>query len=213
MKNYIKGIVVFAMACGMSAIGEETTTEKVSKDFSVRVSLGSAPGVEEWEAILGTEAVDEDGGGRLEILAVKRWWWENNPNIGGTFGGGIFFSGHRGKEPGGTDTIDLSAFGGMIQGGFAMKVGDIVVLELTPYGGIGGAKNETTGFTAGNGPYYFLGIKGGVFVALGNSFELGLELGYESFDQDQELKIGGTTYDTTVSGSGVRGALVASILF
>lgn len=216
MKKFI-GVAVVAMACSMTVMGEEAAeefVEKSEKDFSVRISLGSAPGVEEWNASsLGTESVDADGGVRVEILAVKRWWGENNPNIGGTFGGGVFFAGNSGKEPGGTDTIELSAFGGIIQGGFAVKAGDIVVLELTPYGGLGGAENETTGFTSGNGPYYFLGIKGGVFIALGDSFELGLELGYESFDQDQELSIGGATYDTTISGSGVRGALVASILF
>jgi hypothetical protein len=49
---------------------------------------------------------------------------------------------------------------------------------------------------------------------LGKSFEIGLELAYEGFTQEQGVEDGfGETIDTTFSGSGVRGALVATIKF
>jgi len=213
MKHYIKGIVVVAMACGMSAVGEEVQ-DKASKDFSIRVSIGSAPGVDEFEVDgFGTESVSDEGGGRLEILAVKRFWGKNNPNIGGTFGGGIFFSGHSGKDDVG-DEVDLSVFGGMIQGGLVVKASESVTLEFGPYLGIGSGKTEVTGFTSGRGAHAFFGVKGGVFVILGDSVELGLELGYEGFAQEQEFDDGfGGTVDVTFSGSGVRGALVAAVKF
>lgn len=213
MKNYIKGMVIIGMAFGLSAIGEEAVRED-SKDFSVRISLGSAPGVDEVEFDGGdTVALSDEGGGRLEVLAVKRFWGKNESKVGGTFGGGLFFGGNSGKDNVG-DTVDLSVFGVMIQGGVAVKAGDRVVLEFGPYLGVGIAENEVTGFSSGTGAYGLFGVKGGVFVLLGERFELGLELGYEGFAQSQEFDDGfGGTIDSTWSGGGVRGALVAVIKF
>ena len=210
MKNYITGFIALMMVCGLSVSGEEAV-EKTSKDFSIRVSLGSAPGIDSYGDFSQT-SVSDDGGGRVELLAVKRFWGKSNPNIGGTLGGGIFYAGHSGSGSG--FQSDLSAFGGMLQGGLAMKAGEKVVFEVGPYLGIGVAENKISSLNSGEGPYGFLGVKGGVFVLLGSRFELGLELGYEGFVQDQEFDNRfGRSFHATFSGHGPRAALVAAVKF
>ncbi len=212
MKSYIKGIVVLAMVCGMSAIGEEAQ-EKESKDFSIRVSLGSASGVDEVESnIINSGALEDEGGGQLEVLAVKRFWSKNNPNVGGLFGGGIFLGGNSGKYGNG-DEVELSAFGGMIEGGFIAKAGEFVVFELAPYVGLGGATVNISGFSEGSAPYILYGIKGGVFFLLGEFVELGVEAGIGGFSSEIEVEIFGNTGEATYSGDGFRGALVLVIKF
>jgi|SRR6478736_2512881 len=221
MQRYIKGIVVVvAMACGMSAIGAEGDAAigaageaKVSKDFSLRIAGGSVPGIDEADVDgFGTVSLDDKTGGRLEILAVKRFFGKSDSTVGGVFGGGIFFSGQSGEAGG--DEVKLSAFGGMIQGGVAIKLGHNWVVEFGPYLGLGVAETELTGFEDGTGPYGFLGVKAGVFVGLGDRVELGLELGYEGFSQEQEFDDGfGGTVDVTFSGSGPRLAAVLAFKF
>jgi hypothetical protein len=220
MQRYIKGIVVVvAMACGMSAIGAEgdavigaEADAKASKDFSIRIAGGSVPGIDEADIDgFGTVSLDDETGGRLEVLAVKRFFGKNDSAIGGMFGGGIFFSGQSG-EAGGSE-VTLSAFGGMIQGGMAIKLGQNWVVEFGPYLGLGVAETELTGFDDGTGPYAFLGVKAGVFVGLGDSVELGLELGYEGFSQEQEFEGFGGNVDVTFSGSGPRLAAVLAFKF
>ncbi len=194
----------------------KTVKKKNSKDFSIRVSLGSTPGIDEGEVDgLGTLSIEDETGGQLEILVVKRFWSKNNPNLGGILGGGVFLSSNSGSDQ--TPPVfdyDLTALGIMGQGGVAARFGDYVVVEVMPYFGIGGASVEITSFSDGGAPYFIYGIKGGVFVLLGESIELGLELGYHGFSSEVELDFGGgVTTDLTLSGSGVRGALVAAIKF
>jgi hypothetical protein len=101
----------------------------------------------------------------------------------------------------------------MMQGGLAVRAGQRVVFELGPYLGLGVANNEITGFDDGTGPYVLLGLKGGVFVLLGNSVELGLEVGAEGISTEQEITDGFDTEDVTFSGSGVHVAAVLAIPF
>jgi hypothetical protein len=216
--SYSKGILVFAAVLGMATAGwaQEAGKDsaKESKDFSLRVSLGSAPGIDTFDAgIVGDLPIDADTGGQLELLAVQRFWSKKNPAIGGVFGGGIFFANNSGTETGGTDEAKLSAFGIMGQGGIAAKLGDYVVVEAMPYLGLGGASVEITGFTDGGAPYVMYGVKGGMLVLLGDTIELGIEVGYHGFSSEVELDFGGPTVDATLSGSGVRGALVLAVKF
>jgi len=210
MKSYIKEVVAVMLFCGMSVIGEEAT-EQTSNDFSIRVSLGNAPGVEK----LSGTGVSVNGdtkfndGIRLEVLAVKRFWSEEESRAGGTFGGGLFVSRQDGRENGGTGTTEISAFGGMIQGGLAIKASESLIFELTPYFGLGGSQNRVKGVSIENGPYYFYGIKGGFFFELSSNIELGLELGYEGFQQEVEYQ----NIAITSSGSGFRGAFVLAVKF
>ena len=100
----------------------------------------------------------------------------------------------------------------MGEGGIAAKLGDNVVIEAMPYFGFGGASVEITGFTDGSAPYYMYGLKGGIFVLLGESVELGLEAGYQAFSTEVEVELGGgVEADWTWEGDGFRGALVLNI--
>lgn len=190
----------------------EETADAGTKDFSLRVSLGNAPGIDEVEDNTGTYSVNDDGGSRIEILAVKRWWGKGSPSVGGSFGGGLFFGHHAMSEP--LLDVDLTVFGVMLQGGFIARAGDLCAFEVGPYLGIGIANNETTGYSDGTGSYGLFGLKGGAFFLLGESVELGLELGYEGFAHEQEYDIGmGVTEDVTFSGSGARVAAVLAVKF
>jgi len=210
MKSYIKEVVAIMLFCGMSVIGEEAT-DQASNDFSIRVSLGNAPGVEKLSgtgvSVTGDTKIND--GIRLEVLAVKRYWSEEESRAGGTFGGGLFVSRQDGRENGGTGSTEISAFGAMIQGGLAIKASESLIFELTPYFGLGGAQNRVKGVSIENGPYYFYGIKGGFFFELSNNIELGLELGYEGFQQEVEYQ----NIAIKSSGSGFRGALVLAVKF
>ncbi len=184
------------------------------KDFSIRVSLGSAPGIDEEESDFWIELpISEEGGGQLEILAVQRFWSKNNPNLGGVLGGGVFFSGNSGKYLGGGPDIELAAFGVMGEGGIVAKLGERVVVEAMPYLGIGGASVEITGFTDGSAPYLMYGVKGGVFILLSDNVELGLELGYGGFSSEVELQQGLLVGDNTFKGSGGRASMVLALKF
>ncbi len=185
--------------------------KKDSKDFSIRVAIGNAPGIDEGEILWSEFPIEDDTGSQIEVLAVQRFWSRNSPSIGGVLGGGVFFSNNSGTDAGSTDTFDLTAFGIMGQGGVAGKLGQHVVLELVPFVGVGGASVEITGFTDGSAPYFLYGVKGGVFILLGESIELGLEVAYQEFSSEVELKP--STADLTLSGSGVRGAVVLAIKF
>jgi opacity protein-like surface antigen len=162
--------------------------------------------------------MDEDTGGQLEILAVQRYWSKNTPSIGGVFGGGIFFASNSGEESI-TDTFDpwefeTGAFGLLGQAGVAGKIGKNIVVEVLPYLGVGGAVTEVTTSTGasddGSGSYFMYGVKGGIFVQLSQSIELGVEIGYQGISVDVEVD-GGS--DIELSGDGARGAAVLAIKF
>ena len=157
-------------------------------------------------------SLDADVGTRAELLVVKRFWGGSDSNVGGMFGGGIFISNHSGTDEVG-DEIESSVFGGMIQGGVAFRAGEIVVIEVGPYLGLGSASNEITGFTDGDGPFGLFGLKAGVFVLLGQSVELGLELGYEGIATTQEVTDGFDTVDIDFTGGGARVAGVVMVCF
>jgi len=176
----------------------------------MRVSLGVAPGVGEGEGLGMDFPIEDDTGGQLELLLASRHW--QNPLFAGCLGGGVFVAGNSGKEADSNDEFDLAAFGVMGQGGVAYKIGDMV-LELQPYLGVGGANVEITGFADGGGTYFLYGFKGGAFVALGSSVELGLEVGYQGFSSEVELDFGGVTTDLTLSGEGLRASGVLSVKF
>lgn len=189
----------------------ETVSNKV-KANSIRITVGSAPGIDKVEDSGGSGTVSDDGGARVEIVYVHRFWSKNNPNIGGSLGGGIFMGSHALSNSG--VEVELSTFGIMGQGGFIARAGDMVVLEVGPYLGVGSANNETTGYAEGSGTYGLFGVKGAAFIQLGENVELGLELGAEGFSHEQEYEGGWIGNETvTFSGSGVHAAAVLSVKF
>jgi hypothetical protein len=192
--------------------------EKKPKDWSVRVTAGLAPAVDELEVEGFTGSFDSGDGGRVEVVAVRRLWNKNNPDIGWSFGGGAFGAKHSGTTAVGNE-LDVTAFGVLFQGGFAAKTGKYVVWEAGPYLGLGLASVDAPALEAAGlelqdpATYAYLGLKGGVFVLLNESFELGLEVGIESFSSTVEVTDGFATSDMTVSGVGPRVAAVVSYKF
>lgn len=208
-------MTVLAAVMGFTAIGctQIGFAEEVKQDKTggIRLALGISPGISEGEIGGFTGKIDDDTGGQVEILYTRRHWTKNNPNFAGMWGAGLFFGGASGEDSGAE--FDLAYFGGMGQGGVAYKVGDIIVLEVQPYFGLGGAAVSLTGFTDGSAPYFMYGIKGGVFAQLGNSFELGVEFGYQAFSSTVELEYLTYTEDLTMTGDGLHASLVATFKF
>ncbi|MEE9368405.1 MAG: hypothetical protein V3V05_06030 [Pontiella sp.] len=218
--HYTKGIILLTATLGVIASGQaeegDKFSESKSKDFSLRVSVGSAPGIDEGEVLGMTFPVDADNGSQIEFLAVKRFWSKNHPAIGGVFGGGIFIANNSGvdADPSSSAKFDLSAFGIMGQGGLAVKLGKHIVVEASPYLGLGGASVEITNFTDGGAVYVMYGLKGGIFVLLGQSIELGIEGSIHGFSSDVELELSpGLTTDLTLTGSGPSVAAVLAVKF
>ncbi|MEN7973648.1 MAG: hypothetical protein ABFR47_07415 [Verrucomicrobiota bacterium] len=201
-------------------VSAKAVQKEEQKDFSIRVSLGSAPGIDEVD-FFGSSAMKEDGGGQLEVLAVKRFWGEQNPNFGWVAGAGLLFAGHSGMSPVATGPFiedadcEVFAFAGVLEGGGAVKIGNNVILEVTPFIGAGGAAQTITlasGLEDDSGASYICyGVKGGAFVLLGNRVELGIEAGYQGFSSSAEVE--GTSEEVTFSGGGIRAAAVLAIKF
>jgi hypothetical protein len=213
--KYVKRMLILAVAMGVIAESwAEEVAAKTDKDHGIRVSLGVAPGINEGEIMGFTGAFDDDAGGQIEVLYQRRHWTKNNPNFAGIWGAGLFIASASGTDAENPDfEVDLTAFGIMGQGGVAYKLGDVVVIEAQPYLGLGGANAEITGFTDGGASYVMYGIKGGVFVELGKSFELGAEVGYQGISSTVELDFGGPTADLELTGDGLHAALVLAIKF
>ena len=198
-------------ATAVSADVLEQQTEK-SKNNSIRIRFGNAPGFDELEDDTGSYAIDDDGGSQFDVVYQRRFWSKNNPVIGGVFGGGIFFGNHSSSS--GAVDLDVTTFGGLVEGGFAVKAGEVVVFEISPYLGAGIAENKTTGYTSGTGTIVIYGVKGGAYFALGSAIELGIEAGYGAATHDQEYEDSwGYTEDVTFTGSGAVVAGVLSIKF
>ena len=213
MKHTIMTAVLAVTLITGTCFAEDTEPANLN-DFSFRVALGSAPGTDEFEVdgFGGKQSLDPDDGARLEILAVKRFWGKNESIVGGMFGGGMFYAEHSGTDAVGAD-IDTYAFGLLLQGGPAIRVGKLVVIETGPYLGLGIAYTEIDEFVDGYGTYALFGLKIGVFISLAEHIELGLEAGYESFATEQELDIYGSDADIIFYGTGSRVAGVLVIKF
>ena len=207
-KKIVTVAITMLMSAGFCAVLE---AQRNSDGVSFRFSLGIAPGIDEVEDSTGTYDVNDDEGSRLEILAVKRFWDVNNPEIGWSIGGGFFFGSHSMSEPG--YDVDLSTFGTMVQGGVIFDMGGGFILEFGPYLGAGVADNETEGFSDGTGPYFLYGIKGSALIELNENIEIGVNLGYEGFTHEQEYDFGLRNEDVTYSGHGAHVALIFGVNF
>lgn len=210
MNNKIITTAIAASLASILCFAEEAEVAK-SKDISLRLSIGTAPSIDTLKNPTGTHPIEEDGASRLELLVVKGLSSEVTSNIGLTFGGGLFLAEYSGYSP--TRTTDLSVIGVMTQGGMATKLGNLFIIEGNVYLGLGIAKNETTGFSDGEGLHALYGIKGGIFIAPTKRTKLGFEVGYEGFFQHQGFDAGGGTTYVTYSGDGARGALVFAVNF
>ncbi|WP_372796291.1 hypothetical protein [Pontiella sp.] len=210
-------VAVLGMTMGAFAADEIMADAVMGKenDMGIRITLGSAPGISDYDW-QGTEFnVDEDSGGQLEILFARRHW-NDTSSFAWIWGAGVFFSGMSGTAEAGPfagDDIDVSAFGIMGQGGIALRAADFLVFELQPYLGVGGANVEITGYTDGGAGYAMAGLKAGAYVALGDHVELGLEVGGQANAAEVEVETFSGTSDLSLLGSGGHVAGVLAIKF
>ena len=64
--KYVKGMLIFAVAMGVTAGSwAEEVAAKSDNDHGIRVSLGVAPGINEAEIEGDTFAIDDDTGGQI----------------------------------------------------------------------------------------------------------------------------------------------------
>lgn len=223
--NGIKGMVIVIVALSFATAGwaedvVEGATETIQKwnKHGIRVGIRNAPGADEFEVSLGgassTEELDPQDGGQIDVMYVRRHMGADGKNMfGPMWGAGLFIANSSGTEIGDTGEVELSAFGIIGEGGVAAQLGDVVVLELMPFLGFGGAAQEITGYTTGGASYLIYGIKGGLFFRLGSSIELGLEAGYSGFASEGQVEEFGITYDVTFTGGGFQGAGVLVFKF
>ncbi len=169
----------------LAELGGKNPPRVNPRRHSFRVSVGSAPGIDKES---DGNSVSPDGGLQIEVMHLKTNWGDDNTRFGFLYGYGVFFAYNKGVEATG-ESYSGGTVGIMGQIGFAARVGDHVVLELSPYLGLGAIL-----------PSWHYGIKGGVHV-VSEKLGIGVEVGY-----------GGFNYDVS-SGSGPRVALVASFNF
>jgi hypothetical protein len=171
---------------------EGNENRQKTKEWFLRLSAGSAPGIDE-SFPDDTGAYEKDDGTldlQFEAMVVKRFGVADGTRHGGLFGAGLFLAHHTYEDEMGAGYSN-TGYGFLIQAGFVTRIGDHLYLELIPYIGLGGAAYGLDG-------YGQVGIKMGAYLPVGKH-ELGLEVGYADF---------GTT---TESGRGLRAAVVLSL--
>lgn len=169
----------------LAELGGKNPSRVNPRRHSFRVSVGSAPGIDKES---DADSVSPDGGMQIEVMHILTNWGEENARFGFLYGYGGFFAYNKGVEATG-EAYTGGTVGIMGQMGLAARIGDHVVVELSPYLGLGAIL-----------PSWHYGIKGGVHV-VSEKLGIGVEVGY-----------GGFNY-TVSSGNGPRVALVASFNF
>jgi hypothetical protein len=212
-----KGFIVLAAVMGLVVAGsanEEATVKK--NDIAIRVSVGTATGINTEDIEGFNHTVDEDNGWQLEALAVKRIWFANNPNFGYTLGGGLFVSSF-----GGTRTFDVATYGSEYdadvfgitgQIGLAYQIGKYIIVEGSPYFGFGFGQITLNGDDGGL-MYTSYGVKGGLYILLGKKVELGFEAGYQGFATEYTIDRAPGEYEVDLTGDGPLYSAVLAVKF
>lgn len=214
-------VIIIAAILGIATAGwtqEDTSMKRVTPKHGIRVGIRNAPGVDEFERDLAgggtsTTSADPDDGIQVDVMYVRRHMGKDGTDtVGPMWGAGVFLNSSSGKAASGTE-YELTAFGAIGEGGIAVQLGKVVVLEALPFIGLGGASQDITGFTSGGGGYFLYGLKGGMFFKIKHNMELGIEAGYSGFVSNGEIETLGSTYDFYLSGGGFQGGGVFVIMF
>ena len=216
----IKRLIVFSAILGLAAAGwAEGEAKGTAGKQGIRVSIRNAPGVGEFDwddsdGPSGTTSMDSQDGTQVDVMYAKRFMGKDGNNtVGPMVAGGLFFSNSSGEAFG--EEIELTTFGEIVEGGVAVQLGRVVVLEATSFFGLGIA-NQSYSFPVsdGTGLYVLYGVKGAIYFQIGSNIELGLEAGYSGFTSDGEIEYSdGSTTDLTFTGGGFQGAGVFVIKF
>jgi len=201
--------------------GEKRST----KNVDIRLKLGNAAGVNEIEFDSNgfTEDIDNDRHGSNVQLEVAISPFQDSM-FGPVFSAGLFSRRHSGS---GTiaalseqTTIDYDAGGLSLAGGLRIKANENFHFEvkLEIAGGQGDVKLSTPNFVwdqTRDGSYASVGLIAGWYYAFSKpGFQLGLELGAQSFTGDFEIwNNAGRWEDASVSGSSGIANLVLGYRF
>ncbi|MDF7798107.1 hypothetical protein P4C99_01435 [Pontiellaceae bacterium B1224] len=210
---HFKGIFLMAAIAGLTFSGwaDEDAMQK-KNDISVRISVGTAPGITEEDIEGINHPCDEEDGWQLEALAVKRIWFKKNPNFGYTLGGGLFVSSFGGTRTDNGDEYDADVFGITGQIGLAYQIGKYIIVEGTPYFGFGFGQVDLNGSDGGL-MYTSYGVKGGLYLLLSEKIELGFEAGYQGFSSEYSLETVLGEYEVDLTGDGPLYSAVLAIKF
>lgn len=218
--NLTKNLLILSIISGIAATGQaqEPVKKGSAGKHAIRVAIRNAPGVDEIEEEFAgntdTYNTDAQDGVQVDIMYVKRFMGRDGLNtVGPLVGGGIFISNQSGDDLGGTDEVELTAFGLIGEAGIAIQLGRVVVLEAAPFLGVGGAEQKITGFSSGAGGYFLYGAKGGIYFQIGEHIELGLEAGYSGFISNGEIDYGPITSDVLFTGGGSQAGGVFVVKF
>ncbi|MEN8254327.1 MAG: hypothetical protein ABFR33_02550 [Verrucomicrobiota bacterium] len=219
MRKHIRGIMAIAVGFVVTSWAEDTVPGTASK-HGIRIAIRNMPGVDEVEEDDGftavTHSADSVDGAQIDVMYVKRFMGrDGNNTVGGFVGGGLFFANSSGEEPGGTVEVELDAYGLIGEGGVAVQLGRVVVLEAGSYLGLGVADQEISDLgssASDSGAYAVFGLKTAIFFQIGSNIELGLEAGYASF-AGMVPDFDASGYDITFSGDGFQGGGVFVVKF
>jgi len=221
--KYIKGMIITCAFLGMASAGwgeEAVTTKGTAAKQGIRVAIRNAPGIDEVDLDnsfggSGTIIADPQTGAQIDVMYAKRFMGKDGNNtVGPMVAGGLFVSNSSG-EFFGQEEIELTVFGEIIEGGVAVQLGRVVVLEVTSFFGLGIANQSySLPVTDGSGLYVLYGVKSAIYFQIGRNIELGLEAGYAGFSSDGKIEqIDGSTTDLTFTGGGFQGAGVFVVKF
>jgi hypothetical protein len=191
--------VAYALAVPKPALAELNT--------DIRVKLGSAPGINKFEANGLTAGLDKDGGGNFQVEVALSPVQENP--VGFVFSAGIFGRTHKGTENTFPQTeIEYNAGGLSFAGGVGIKASPNFHFEGKLGLDLGAGKPKSTpsvGWvsTEDRGYAALSLIFGGYYSVSKPGFQIGLELGAQSWAGDfRFMNSFGQWSDATVKGNG-----------
>lgn len=181
-----------------------------SRNMDLRIKFGSAVGADEVEVPAGTTTVNTDKhGGNVQVE------WVVSPAQGSiagpVFGVGFFGRQHSGKidDPTRSTKVDYDAAGVSLAGGLRLKSSERFHFELKVEVGLGsgGVTMDSPSYGGSNtrdDTYSSAALIAGWYYSFSKpGFQLGLELGAQSFTGDFQIRNSMGRWDTgRVTGSG-----------
>jgi len=211
--------IAVLLLAGVFSFGHEV---QARGEGSLRLSVGSAPGVDEVEFRgpslgPGTMSVDADRGSNVVISGAYRI--NADQVVGPVLVGGLFFRKHDGTDILGTD-YRMNAWGLEFSPGFFVNLSEYLHLEFKLAGGLGLAsqKNTASLYKESDHGYLSWGANIGLYGHFADRFILGAEGGFLSFrslsEQDDSWDFSFTPdEDIRYSGSGPTASVVLGVVF
>ena len=108
--------------------------------------------------------------------------------IGFSSGIGIFYDRFEQDDDDGNSHSLFEALSAQLRLGVGFSVGDVLHIEVLPFGGLGGARGEIGDVDSGDVDLYWeYGIEAGAYVTLARSFQIGVHGGWMKSGFDMEF--------------------------